>query len=72
MIQGKARVAMGEGEAVGSSIVQENVNNLKTVRAMNTLDLTMKRFDKLLTDRMPTNSLMMTEAVFYGLGQSIM
>jgi ATP-binding cassette subfamily B (MDR/TAP) protein 1 len=71
-IQGKARMAMGEGEAVGSSIVQENVNNLKTVRAMNTMDVQMERFDKLLREKQPTNGLMFTEAIFYGVGQSIL
>jgi len=45
-LQGKAKLRLEGGEVVGGEIVQENVNNIKTVRAMNTIKHTFERFDK--------------------------
>lgn len=45
-LSSKAQALVEDGTIPGGEIVQENVANLKTVRAMNCLDNTLLRFDK--------------------------
>jgi len=38
-VQGQANIMLDDGSIPGAEVVQENISNLKTVRAMNSLDL---------------------------------
>jgi len=50
-LSSKANQFIEDGTIPGGEIVQENVGNLKTVRAMNCLDNTFQRFDQEIETR---------------------
>jgi len=45
-MQNEATVTIEDGSIPGGEIVHENISNLKTVRAMNCVDLSIKRFNE--------------------------
>ena len=57
--------------SVEGNIVQENITNIKTVRAINTLQNTLGMYKKALDANMPTAGSILCSAVSFGVGQSI-
>jgi ATP-binding cassette subfamily B (MDR/TAP) protein 1 len=57
--------------SVEGNIVQENITNIKTVRAINTLENTLGIFKNALDANMPTPGSILCSAISFGVGQSM-
>jgi ATP-binding cassette subfamily B (MDR/TAP) protein 1 len=57
--------------SVEANIVQENITNIKTVRAINTLQNTLGMYKKALDANMPTAGRILYSAVSFGVGESL-
>jgi ATP-binding cassette subfamily B (MDR/TAP) protein 1 len=57
--------------SVEGNIVQENITNIKTVRAINTLQNTLGMYKNALDANMPTAGSILCSAVSFGIGQSM-
>ena len=62
----------GGGLSAGTSIVQENVTNIRTVRAMNTMEDTLKRFKTEIQGEKLNYCGAGCKAFFYGISQGLM
>lgn len=54
-----------------SNIIQENISNIKTVRAMNTMEATLERFNTNLMKKRPIFKKLLVVSTTYGFGQSM-
>jgi ATP-binding cassette subfamily B (MDR/TAP) protein 1 len=57
--------------SVEANIVQENITNIKTVRAINTLQNTLGMYKNALDANMPTTGSVWCSGISFGIGQSM-
>jgi len=69
--EGAAAVAMDDGNVPGGNIVQENIANLKTIRAMNTVSNTLERFNVEIDKKIPGMGVLVWESVAYGISTTL-
>lgn len=55
----------------GGNIISENITNIKTVRAMNTIEKTIEIFEKNLDKKRPVIKIIIYQSLAYGVGQSM-
>ena len=55
----------------GGNIIQENITNIKTVRAMNTMENTLERFDSNMQQKYPVFKKILITSSIYGFGQGM-